>query len=66
MDYRKCDICGCKHLSLNLIRINALNLKESEDDFICYRCKVELSNFARSMQAIADKVRMAAYKESNG
>jgi len=51
----KCNICNCEHE--NLIRICILYLRGSEDDYICERCRLELSKFARSMQKIADKVR---------
>lgn len=51
----KCDICGCEHRKL--IRIGILYLKGSEDDYICERCRLEISKFARSIQTIVRKVR---------
>lgn len=61
LEKRKCDICGCEHEFSRLKRVNMLNLKGSEDDYICNRCNLELVHFARSMQTIADKVRMESY-----
>ena len=52
----KCNICQCEHS--NLHRTGLLNLRGSEDDYICNRCKVELGRFAHSLQAVADKVRL--------
>ena len=49
----KCDICSCEYMPKELIRVGMLNLKGSEDDYICNRCKYELSKFARSLRAVA-------------
>ena len=51
------DICGCKHEDNLLTRVGILHLKGSEDDYICPRCRTEIAKFARSLQAVVDKVR---------
>ena len=52
-----CDICSCKHDDVMMHRTGLLNLKGSEDDFICSRCRHELASIARSFRSIADKIR---------
>lgn len=55
--YRNCDICNCGHKYDVLTRTGILHMKGSEDDFICDRCRLEIVHFARSLQAVAGKVR---------
>lgn len=52
---KRCDIYGCKD---GQHRTGLFNLKGSEDDYICNRCKFELTRFARSIQIVANKIRM--------
>lgn len=52
-----CAICSCEHQENVLIRTGLLNLHGSEDDYICNRCKLEISHFVHSLMAVAHKVR---------
>ena len=54
---RNCDICGCRHSEDILVRTGLLHMKGSEDDYVCPRCRTEIAHFARSLQAVVDKVR---------
>lgn len=54
----KCDICGCEHNEKIMLKVGLLHLKGSEDDYICPRCQYEISTFARSLQAVVNKVRL--------
>ena len=58
-----CPICGCNHEDKIMVKVTNLNLRGSEDDYLCPRCKIELVNFARSLQTIADKVRFTIIRE---
>jgi hypothetical protein len=53
----RCNICNCEYNENNLHRTGLLNLRGSEDDYICDGCKFELFRFARSLQTVANKVR---------
>lgn len=54
-----CPICRCNHKEKIMVKVTNLNLCGSEDDYICPRCRLELMAFARSLQAVANKVRLS-------
>ena len=53
----ECNICGQNHEDRNLWRTGLLNMRGSEDDYICNTCKSLIAKFARSLKQIADLVR---------
>lgn len=60
----QCTICGCEHPEDLMHRTGLLNLRGSEDDYICNRCKVEIAKFARTLQCVSDKVRFAEIEKN--
>jgi protein-arginine kinase activator protein McsA len=53
----ECNICSQNHEELH--RTGLLNMRGSEDDYICNTCKSLIAKFARSLKTIADLVRYA-------